>query len=150
MGDGISVIDDILDDIPSMDKSKFRSIYESISDNPDAIKELKSIMDESTEGLRAVVEKYETLISKDNTDLEDILRIEAEKNQIEVNQLERIQNLLQKENERKQGHIAKQEAEIRALTQKVHRVGTGRKLYPNDPCPCGSGKKYKKCCGSVR
>ena len=23
----------------------------------------------------------------------------------------------------------------------------GDKIYPNDPCPCGSGKKYKKCCG---
>ncbi len=21
------------------------------------------------------------------------------------------------------------------------------KIYPNDPCTCGSGKKYKKCCG---
>ena len=21
------------------------------------------------------------------------------------------------------------------------------KVYPNDPCPCGSGKKYKNCCG---
>lgn len=20
-------------------------------------------------------------------------------------------------------------------------------VYPNDPCPCGSGKKFKKCCG---
>ncbi|MCI5935887.1 MAG: SEC-C domain-containing protein [Lachnospiraceae bacterium] len=20
-------------------------------------------------------------------------------------------------------------------------------LEPNDPCPCGSGKKFKKCCG---
>ena len=27
----------------------------------------------------------------------------------------------------------------------VRRVG--HKFYPNDPCPCGSGKKYKKCCG---
>ena len=24
---------------------------------------------------------------------------------------------------------------------------SARKIYPNDPCPCGSGKKYKKCCG---
>jgi len=24
---------------------------------------------------------------------------------------------------------------------------TVRKIYPNDPCPCGSGKKYKQCCG---
>ncbi len=22
-----------------------------------------------------------------------------------------------------------------------------KRIYPNDPCPCGSGKKYKKCCG---
>ena len=22
-----------------------------------------------------------------------------------------------------------------------------KKVYPNDPCPCGSGKKYKNCCG---
>ena len=25
----------------------------------------------------------------------------------------------------------------------------GAKVYPNDPCPCGSGKKYKKCCGKA-
>ena len=28
----------------------------------------------------------------------------------------------------------------RAPVRKEHKVG------PNDPCPCGSGKKYKKCC----
>ena len=26
-------------------------------------------------------------------------------------------------------------------------IKKGTKVYPNDPCPCGSGKKYKKCCG---
>ena len=24
---------------------------------------------------------------------------------------------------------------------------SGTKIGRNDPCPCGSGKKYKKCCG---
>jgi preprotein translocase subunit SecA len=24
-----------------------------------------------------------------------------------------------------------------------------KKAGPNDPCPCGSGKKFKKCCGSI-
>lgn len=24
-----------------------------------------------------------------------------------------------------------------------------KKIYSNDPCPCGSGKKYKKCCGRI-
>jgi len=27
-------------------------------------------------------------------------------------------------------------------------IRTGPKTQPNDPCPCGSGKKYKKCCGT--
>ena len=27
-------------------------------------------------------------------------------------------------------------------------VNPGSKLGRNDPCPCGSGKKYKKCCSS--
>ena len=25
-------------------------------------------------------------------------------------------------------------------------VRKDKKVGPNDPCPCGSGKKYKKCC----
>lgn len=24
-----------------------------------------------------------------------------------------------------------------------------KKVYPNDPCLCGSGKKFKKCCGKL-
>jgi len=28
-------------------------------------------------------------------------------------------------------------------------VRTGRKVGRNDPCPCGSGKKYKNCCGKI-
>ncbi|GAG18053.1 unnamed protein product, partial [marine sediment metagenome] len=27
-------------------------------------------------------------------------------------------------------------------------VRTEKKIGPNDPCPCGSGKKYKRCCGA--
>lgn len=26
-------------------------------------------------------------------------------------------------------------------------IRKGPKIHRNDPCPCGSGKKYKKCCG---
>ena len=38
----------------------------------------------------------------------------------------------------------------KALYRAQKASGTARneqKVYPNDPCPCGSGKKYKKCCG---
>ena len=31
--------------------------------------------------------------------------------------------------------------------QKGPKKRENAKVYPNDPCPCGSGKKYKQCCG---
>ena len=31
--------------------------------------------------------------------------------------------------------------------KKSGTVVVGKKVGRNDPCPCGSGKKYKKCCG---
>ncbi len=34
------------------------------------------------------------------------------------------------------------EPEVRKPKQRANK-----KVYPNDPCPCGSGKKYKNCCG---
>jgi preprotein translocase subunit SecA len=52
-----------------------------------------------------------------------------------------------------------QEVEIRSHQRKAHlnynrgegggvqTVTRGKKIGRNDPCPCGSGKKYKKCCG---
>ena len=30
---------------------------------------------------------------------------------------------------------------------KAPKKRAAAKVYPNDPCPCGSGKKYKQCCG---
>ena len=34
--------------------------------------------------------------------------------------------------------------------KKSNTVINESKIYPNDPCPCGSGKKYKKCCGGKK
>lgn len=31
---------------------------------------------------------------------------------------------------------------------KLQPVRVAEKVGPNDACPCGSGKKYKKCCGA--
>jgi preprotein translocase subunit SecA len=35
-------------------------------------------------------------------------------------------------------------------SEKGRTVRKGQKTGPNEPCPCGSGKKYKNCCGDVR
>ncbi len=34
-----------------------------------------------------------------------------------------------------------------AMAEKAKPIRTGPKVGRNDPCPCGSGKKYKHCCG---
>jgi preprotein translocase subunit SecA len=38
-------------------------------------------------------------------------------------------------------------SEAAAAQEKARPVRTGPKVGRNDPCPCGSGKKYKNCCG---
>ena len=74
----------------------------------------------------------------------------------------------QKEWERREWELEKEEEEERRLERlelleqeqrqrlieegyEIDKYGTVRrkapKIGPNDPCPCGSGKKYKKCCG---
>lgn len=37
--------------------------------------------------------------------------------------------------------VLKEEKDVKKVANR-----TAKKIYPNDPCPCGSGKKYKKCC----
>jgi uncharacterized protein YecA (UPF0149 family) len=48
--------------------------------------------------------------------------------------------------------LAKRQALLRRLYRRALRRKTIRIQAPqpgrNDPCPCGSGKKYKKCCGA--
>ena len=45
------------------------------------------------------------------------------------------------------------ELEIKVADIKRKRADRLKTSYPkvgrNDPCPCGSGKKYKKCCGKT-
>ncbi|MBQ7908363.1 MAG: SEC-C domain-containing protein [Elusimicrobiaceae bacterium] len=46
-------------------------------------------------------------------------------------------------------HEAELRAENATGVQKVETVvHDGPRIGRNDPCPCGSGKKYKKCCGA--
>ena len=47
--------------------------------------------------------------------------------------------------ERKQ--VNKPVSTNREEAPKATKINTEKKIYPNDPCPCGSGKKYKNCHG---
>ncbi len=52
------------------------------------------------------------------------------------------------ETERKQTAKITSESGSTDGSDKARPVRKGKKVGPNDPCPCGSGKKYKKCCGA--
>jgi len=42
------------------------------------------------------------------------------------------------------------EKELIEKTKKVDPIHAETAPGRNDPCPCGSGKKYKKCCGAKK
>ena len=46
-----------------------------------------------------------------------------------------------------QRHGHRSHQRLQAGPAKAKPVRTGPKVGRNDPCPCGSGKKYKQCCG---
>jgi preprotein translocase subunit SecA len=52
------------------------------------------------------------------------------------------------EQERQQQQAGSQTGQQQARRPATYRRAE-RKIKPNEPCPCGSGKKYKRCCGSV-
>lgn len=41
-------------------------------------------------------------------------------------------------------------SKVRSNVQVVTKADKSGKVWPNDPCPCGSGKKYKKCHGATK
>ena len=136
--------------IPEVRPSDFDEVYESIKNSPEAVEELNSIMEDTIERMRALVEKHEALNGKDPASVTDdeLFALTKEEHEIEEDRLNRITELLRREIARKETNAASYEAEIRRLTRIRHRLeNNNRKIYPNDPCPCGSGKKYKKCCG---
>ena len=54
----------------------------------------------------------------------------------------KIEQKVEREQVAKVTGTNKDESTVRAPKKRAEK-----KVYPNDPCPCGSGKKYKQCCG---
>ncbi len=65
-----------------------------------------------------------------------------------VRQMLTIRIKTKEETERKQTAKITSESGASDGSEKGRTVRKGKKVGPNDPCPCGSGKKYKKCCGA--
>jgi uncharacterized protein YecA (UPF0149 family) len=48
----------------------------------------------------------------------------------------------------KHGEKLRKERQAKMQKSTIHTTGVHVKVGRNDLCPCGSGKKYKKCCGA--
>ncbi len=57
---------------------------------------------------------------------------------------------LEDERRRKQEQMETNRSDQAAAVQKKKQQSQAQKVGRNAPCPCGSGKKYKKCCGALK
>ena len=114
---------------------KEKSIYEDIE-----------LITGFLDGINESLKGYENPIDTMTEDTVVKIEIDPEKlyyNMVDAKatwlyQLPQWEDILSKEKREELYHQCKASGTVRR---------EGRKIYPNDPCPCGSGKKYKKCCG---
>ena len=135
-----------------------KGIYEKILSNPTevvegTVKELAEkygtevlIMTGFLDGINESLKGYENPI---DTMAEDtVVKIEIDPEKLYYNMVEAKASWLYELPQWSEILSAETRTE---LYKKQKASGTvrrqGHKIYPNDPCPCGSGKKYKKCCG---
>ena len=134
-----------------------KGIYEQILSNPTevvtgTVKGLAEkygtevlIMTGFLDGINESLKGYENPIDTMDEDTEVKIEIDPEK--LYYNMVEAKASWLY---ELPQWDSILSEETRKELYKKQKASGTirkGKKIFPNDPCPCGSGKKYKKCCG---
>ena len=122
-----------------------KGIYEQILSNPaeavsGTVKELADkyqtevlIMTGFLDGINESLKGYENPIETMDENTQVKIEIDPEK----LYTLPQWDSIL---NEEKRKELYKQQ-------KASGTVRKAKKVFPNDPCPCGSGKKYKKCCG---
>ena len=134
-----------------------KGIYEQILSNPTevitgTVKELAEkynteilIMTGFLDGINESLKDYQNPIETMEEDTEVKIEIDPEKlyyNMVEA-KAEWLYTLPQWDSiltEERRKELYKQQKASGTIRKE-------KKIFPNDPCPCGSGKKYKKCCG---
>ena len=134
-----------------------KGIYEQLLSNPDevvtgTVKELAEKYGQEVltmvgflDGINESLKGYENPIETMDEDTKVKIEIDPEK--LYYNMVEAKATWLY---ELPQWDAILTEERRTELYREQKASGTVRnthKIYPNDPCPCGSGKKYKKCCG---
>ncbi|OAG27184.1 preprotein translocase subunit SecA [Thermodesulfatator autotrophicus] len=66
---------------------------------------------------------------------------------VQVEREEEVEKLEEEQKKKPLRLVYSRGEEVQEEKPKKQPIRRGRKIGRNDPCPCGSGKKYKKCCG---
>jgi preprotein translocase subunit SecA len=104
-------------------------------------------MDNVNEEAVTLITKEEVLIEErqkysDFTDLFDQMVYD-----IEEDTVRHILSVLPRKQSTERVQIAKPTSVSHSDSSVQRKPAVSKKVGRNDPCPCGSGKKYKKCCG---
>ena len=136
---------------------KEKEIYAQLLKNPDevvkgTVKELAEkyeteilIMTGFLDGINESLKGYENPIDTMEEDTEVKIEIDPEK--LYYNMVEAKANWLYELPQWDEILTPDKRKELYKSQKASGTVRKGKKIFPNDPCPCGSGKKYKKCCG---
>ena len=137
------------------------NIIEHMIGEPESQDELIRIRDMFFEKLDEIRARYEELMAGDLTEEEKAAETKAlvfEFEEAEKEELRAAIPVLRENVSGMEQKIARMEEQRDRLLYENARLDKHRrmiaaqlkkemKIYPNDPCPCGSGKKFKKCCG---
>lgn len=163
-------VEEILGELEEFDlndgDSERDKMFEYVRDIPWAMEELLGIEDTLVKKLEPLVSKIKELEDREDSDdlnnkrqrIELILEcktariesLEAKlrlKEKVLAYQEDVISELKIEERRLREERNSLMKRQIALEKAKEIKERKKMKVYPNDPCPCGSGVKYKKCCG---
>ncbi|MBQ8949885.1 MAG: SEC-C domain-containing protein [Eubacterium sp.] len=134
-----------------------KGIYEKILADPDqvitcTVKELAEKYDTNIELITGFLDGIDDSLVKSN-DLENIdedstITIEIDKKKLYMNMVSCNAEWLYTLPQWDEIFTKDEQKELYREEKSSHTIVKPAKVGRNDPCPCGSGKKYKKCCGA--
>ena len=142
---------------------EFAPTIDAFNKLPKARRMVKAIQNELKAKQRSILERYDLLKQNGRSDEKnatELKELQQEAAKAEEKALEAVKALQVNAVLALQDQVAEMEEKCDRLEKQCNKAVKERraeltkadkekavKIYPNDPCPCGSGKKYKKCCG---